>query len=363
MQKFIRSILPNILALMTGVPRSRMILGEDFHWRVDSITYNLFRVYELIFWRRDGIRPDRRASISNVHYSYSWENLIATYETIIRETLKGIMPKFEIVYIPQLQLAGLKHMGVQPFRFAIAVDNTGNIEASGTTTATISSFTITGSNVILMVSTCNQASGAGNTTGVTANSVAMTKINEALVLPGLADSTVTFWGKLAPTSGNIVATRTGNADRLTICATSYTGVSQSVAIGSLVIDSGNSVAGASITGTLTTPVANCWTVMGTYVSSGGDTTTAGSGTFKRVTGAEIEDQWDSNGAIATATSTTLNVNTGGAFPYGYVMAAIQPPGASGPANWKTWNTVTVATNLKTLNTNTLANIKTYDTIS
>jgi len=36
--------------------------------------------------------------------------------------------------------------------------------------------------------------------------------------------------------------------------------------------------------------------------------------------------------------------------------------AAGPVNWKTYNTVTVATNLKTLNTNTLANIKSYDTI-
>lgn len=40
----------------------------------------------------------------------------------------------------------------------------------------------------------------------------------------------------------------------------------------------------------------------------------------------------------------------------------QESSAAGPTNWKTWNTVTVSSNLKTLNTNTLVNIKTYDTI-
>jgi len=203
---------------------------------------------------------------------------------------------------------------------AIAVDNTGTASSTGTLTVTLAGFTITGSKICLIVSVCDQ-SPSGTTTGVTANGVAMTQINTNQTVAG--NYGVTLWGLYGATSGNIVATRTGTGDRITVCAVSYTGVSNTTAIGSLINTRGGGTA-TTLTGTLTTPTANCWTVMGTYVSSGGDTTTAGSGTTKRVTGPEIEDQWDSGGPIATSSSTTLNVNNGGSFAYGYIMAAIEP---------------------------------------
>lgn len=202
---------------------------------------------------------------------------------------------------------------------AIAVDNTGNVEASGTTTATLSAFTITGSNICLIVSVCDQDTGSA-VSGVTANGAAMTQIDFRAISGGQG---VYLYGLYGATSGDIVATRTGTGDRLTICAVSYTGVSSSTAIGSLTKTEGSGTSTA-FTGTLTTPVDNCWTTMGSYVSSGGDTTTAGAGTTKRVTGPEIEDHWDSNAAISPAAITTLNVNTGGSFAYAYVMAAIEP---------------------------------------
>jgi hypothetical protein len=202
---------------------------------------------------------------------------------------------------------------------ALAIDNTGNAEAFATT-ATIASFTITGSDTILIVSVCNQSNVSNDTTGVTCNGVAMTKIDEQATL--VFNNTISLWGLLSPTTGDIVATRNTNTDRITICAASYTGSDQATAIGSLTKTKGNGLS-TTQTATLTTPVADCWTVMGTYVNTSGGTS-AGSGTFLRVDGAEIEDQWDSNGAITTPSSTTLNVNNGSSTQFANVMVAIQP---------------------------------------
>jgi hypothetical protein len=203
---------------------------------------------------------------------------------------------------------------------AIAVANTDNVEASGATTATISGFTVSGSNTALLCTVCDQSSGAGSVTSVTANGVSMTEIDTQ---SANGAGNLRLFGLLNPSTGDIVATRTATGDRITISAVLYTGVSQSTAISSLVKTKGSG-SGTSLTGTLSTPVDNCWTSMGTYVSSAGDTTTAGSGTTKRVTGPEIEDHWDSNGPIASAGSTTLNVNNGGSFSYGYIMVALEP---------------------------------------
>jgi len=203
---------------------------------------------------------------------------------------------------------------------AIAVGNTANAESSGTTTVTSAAFSISGSDVALVCSICDQSSGAGSVTGVTANGVSMTEVDTQ---SANGAGNLRLFGLLGATSGDIVATRSATGDRITICAVAYTGVSQSVPVSSWVKTKGSGSA-TTLTGTLVTPEANCWTTMGTYVSSGGDTTTAGSGTTKRVTGPEIEDHWDSNGAIASAGSTTLNVNNGSTYSYGYIMVALQP---------------------------------------
>lgn len=237
----------------------------------------------------------------------------------------------------------------------IAVDNTGTATATGVTSVTLSSFTISGSNVALFVSVCDQAA-SGSVTGVTANGTSMTLVDSQAV-GGAAAQDVYLYGLYSPSTGNIVATRTGTGDRITICAVSYTGVSSNTAIGSLAKAKGGSTA-TTLAGTLTTTKNYSWTTMGTYVSSPGDTTTVGTGTsLKRVTGPEIEDHWDTGGEIPVAGSTTINVNNGGSYPYAYVVCEVEP--YSAPASQiKTWDAVTQA-NVKNFLGATNAQTKTW----
>lgn len=201
----------------------------------------------------------------------------------------------------------------------ITVNNSGTATATGTTSVTLSSFTISGSNPCLIVSVCDQNNG-GSVTGVTANGVAMTQIDSQSIS---GSNGVSLWGLYGATTGNIVATRTGTSDRITICAVNYANVSTSTALTSLVKVKGTAT-GTTIAATLTPKVANAWVTMGTYVSAGGDPTTAGAQTYKRVAEPEIGDHWDSNGSIGPSAAFTLNVNNGGSYAYAYIAVALEP---------------------------------------
>lgn len=113
-----------------------------------------------------------------------------------------------------------------PFTTGISISNTKTATASGATSVTYTGFEVAGDNPALIVSVCDQNNG-GSTTGVTCNGVAMTLIDTQAIA---GSNGVTLWGLYAPTTGNIVATRTGTGDRITICAVNYTGVKQTTAL-------------------------------------------------------------------------------------------------------------------------------------
>jgi hypothetical protein len=215
-------------------------------------------------------------------------------------------------------------IGVAVEPSVIKVESTGSATSNaGTTTVAV---TASGSNNMLLVAVSDQDNSNNattNVTGVTCNGVAMTKIDVQAVNAGYGNS-ISLWGLLGATTGNIVATRTHVQDALAVSFTLYSNVDQSTAIGSLVKTKGGSTA-SSFTGTLTTSTTYCWTAMGVYASVGGDTLSGGNGTYKRIsTNGSINSYFDSNGGIPTASSTTLNVTDSGSHVYGYVMVEIRP---------------------------------------
>lgn len=218
---------------------------------------------------------------------------------------------------------------------AIAIGGQITATTTGTTTST-SSFTITGSDTILIVTVQDQSNtSVTNVTGVTCNGVSLTKIDAQLAVTAYGASTG-LWALLNPSSGVITATRTTSGDRLTICAAYYTGVDQTTPVSSLPKAKAGQVQSTTFTGTITSPT-NGWAVMGSYVSAGGGPATAGSGTTLRIEDTEIGYLWDSNGAVSG--STTLNVTNNGNYYYGYVITAIAPVVAS-TSHIKSWNGIT-----------------------
>lgn len=255
-----------------------------------SIVVNAFRVYEYWFGRRAGIRVEGSTDAKGIKYSYTWENLCAVYEDVVRKWLKGKVPKFSIVYIPQLQLATMIQGGISPFRFAIAFDN------SQVSSSTPLSCTVTGSNGYMFAGV-NSSSASGATGAF--NSVAMTQSSPL-------SHWLDFFGGLylaSPTTGthNLVVTN-GNGP---VIANTYSGCDQGVP--DQYITTALSGAPSSITVTFTTSTANCWGFMSTY---GSNTPTAGAGTTGRSlnnAGAGLPSSADSNGNMATGTVVlTLN---------------------------------------------------------
>lgn len=327
-----------------------------FEYRENNWTSNVFRVLELIFGRRFGIRLESSGHTSvdkcghRTEYviAYSTEAKIAFFEQYIRRYLSSLVKKIKQTRIPDLNifdvftpgyaLAGISYIpktATRPsgYMFAIALDTSasGSVGA-GTTTVTLTSYTVTGSNTIMFGAANDQAnSGAGwatNVTGVTANAVSMTKIGVNFVDAGPYGNNSSLWGQLSPASGNVVATRSNAGDGFMLGVETLSGASQSTAISSLPTN------GIS-NGTFSTPQAspavtapsNGWVAMSTYISIGAPAATAGSGTTLRqtVAGAEYGYLFDSGSTVSG--STTLNVARTTTAKYAMVLAAVGPFGA------------------------------------
>lgn len=156
---------------------------------------------------------------------------------------------------------------------AIALDST--TAASGATASSHTfSHTCTGSDLILFVT----ATGAnGDVTGITYNSVAMTKINSTVT-----DSAVLFtslWYLVNPSTGaNNVVITTSTATGVVGSSASYTGVNQTGQP-----DASTTVASSTTTSyssSVTSVANNCWTIA-TSRTGNGFALTAGANTVVR----------------------------------------------------------------------------------
>lgn len=214
--------------------------------------------------------------------------------------------------------------GVQ-YPFSTTVISVDSFDAAMSTTAGTTltfSHTCTGTNLILLVGA--ETGGAGDTvTGITYNSVAMTRI-------GTATSSVTDTGYLYyllnPSTGthNVVITATAGAvNGIRGISASYAGVKQS---GQPDANSTNTGTGTTETGTVTVVAANSWQVMITWNDSAEPT--AGTGTMRRGTSSGGGfGFFDSNSSLAPG-SRSLVASTGGSGHWGLVSASFAPAVAS-----------------------------------
>lgn len=305
----------------------------EFKWEKNNWTYNTFRVFETIFGRKDEIRKETSLNNKGEIICHSLESKVVYTEVAIRKYVEQIAYNYKLSLVTLAGATAVWFLEPTSFFFsvpivlgAIALDNSTNATSGGTTVFT-ASFTVSGSNLILVVTTSDQANSSTNTTGVTANSVATTLIDTCGI--GTGSFSVKLWGLLAPTTGVITGTRSSAVDNFDLCAASYSGVSQSTAIGSLTKTSLNGGAGNQQTNfTLTlTAGTNSWTAMGSYISAA-NKGTAGTGTTQRQAAGNIGKLWDSNGAVSGSTS--LNVNTDASYFTGAVMISFDPVGGASP---------------------------------
>ena len=212
------------------------------------------------------------------------------------------------------------------------------------------SHTCTGSNLVLYVAISNNSTSDG-ISGVTYNSLAMTRVGTSS--DGLGHRGYLYRLFNPPTGAhNVVVTRS-NSDYICATSASYSGVAQGTTNFASNIQTSNASTNVN---TLTTLVANCWLVSAD-VNDNGAAPTAGTGAYLRQIGANIFNAlFDSNGAIASAgsTSMTINQNTGN-LQAATIMEAMAPAdltialdatsqGGEESASSKTWSHTCTGTN-------------------
>ncbi len=286
--------LPKILAILTRQSREKVAIT----WSDTSWTHNVFRLYELIFWRRQGIRPEQLSDHEGNIYSFTLENYLATFEGAVRSYLKKGLG-FKVVLVPQMQLAGFQSQyGQSPYRFAIAFDAFTDGGAPGAGSLSFN-HTITGSNVYLVVYPWGPISDVNGVTGVNWNT------SEALTLldKNGTNGTVRWlysFIRMAPTIGtHSVDIICPTADQNGGAAVSYSGAGQTGQP-----DAHNNALGTATTSfncAITVVAANCWITALGYNDQGAATFTGTNrGTLGANTARKIND---SNATVSTGSNT------------------------------------------------------------
>jgi len=232
---------------------------------------------------------------------------------------------------------------------AIAFDATSTLQ-SGAGTSLTWAHTCTGSDRLLAVNATVATVGSYTVTGVTYNSVALADIGSATTTQPF---TVKLWALAGPSTGsnNVVITSSTSKD-LIGGSSSYTGCKQTGLPDDV---DGAAFATTNMVQATTTTVDNCWIV---GVFGGNRNITAGANTTFRAA-ASAYALCDSNSAQTPAGSHSLECIQSDGATACFVVASFAPAVAAGPANVKTWDSLTLAS-VKTVNSLAIASVKTIN---
>lgn len=327
-----------------------------FEWSV-LWTYNIFRVLESIFGRKEGIVLEQICDSRGNVYSFTLENYLATIEGAIRAWFSKNLG-FRIVIVPQYQLAGFKrNVGFSPYLFAIAFD-TAQVVLGGASGSPLEwSHTVTGSNPFLLVVNDSTTPPTNNYSAISYNSVAMT--SQVLQAGDSNWGACAIWSLGNPSTGanTVSCTFTGTVGFYNGSA-SYSGCQSS----STPDNKGGQGAASHASPedfSLTSVADNCWHIA--WFQAADVALVAGTGTTSRATNDTFERWLDNNAAITPAGSNTLQCTwVAGNNRVMVVGVTIAPFSAAGPTNLKSLDT-NLKANIKSYNTNLIANVKSINT--
>lgn len=230
-----------------------------------------------------------------------FKNLLAFVLICLLSTLGGI---FETPYV---WAAG-----------SIARDN--SVDSGGfSSSATVNySFTITGTNPLIVCTTFGSDS-SDSITSVTYNGVNLNKI--ASIRTPVNERFSTLWYLLNPATGSHTVSVNGDTNGQASECVSYTGVLQS---GQPDNSTTNTATAASSVTTSLTPAANgTWIVLGLRANNGSDPSAGAGATVVQHNSAGI-GLFDTNGPVSPPASYSMTINGAALSGYGVVMASFSP---------------------------------------
>jgi len=213
---------------------------------------------------------------------------------------------------------------------AIALDTSASATGAGTTLTL--AYTVTGSELFGIVEVYDAATLSANVTGVTWNGNAMTEVGTRQTNGG--PSHISCWIIKAPTTGNIVVSRTLSAGgSVDLVAASYTGADQTTQPDVTTVSWANhSTGGASVSSSITATTNGCWAVMAGRDNFGTSITPSTNCTQRQET-ANGAFLYDSNANIGTSSFTQTVTEAGSADISGH-QVAIRPSVPAGGSTGK-----------------------------
>lgn len=192
----------------------------------------------------------------------------------------------------------------------------GNNGGSGNLTV---AYSVNAASNLLVIAAVGTDGVADNITGITYNTVAMTRIASIAQNVGGQTRWTSMWYLLNPATGsnNVVCTVTSNYCLLT--AADYGGVA------GLDTSTTTVATGTSITGSITPSQSNEWVMCACGNDTPSGPPTAGTNLTLRVVGAAFKDvgSYDSNGTVAVA-SDSFTVNAPSSVGFSMILAAFRP---------------------------------------
>lgn len=313
-----RKILPFILASITNHPREIVVPGVDFNWNSKLWVHNVFRVYEMLFGRRAGIKAEMSAWADDgvTYYKcHSWESIFALAEANIRGAFKWKLPS--MVRLPQLTPVGMPAFS-SPFVFAIASDTQASGVFPGVANInTISSYVLSGSNTLLM----SHAWGATATTAVVWGVNTLTAIASQNSSDGSFESQYVLVGLTG--TNNLSVTSTSNTSMS--IGTSYTGVNQSTTPDSFVPFP--TLSANTKTYTTTVVASNCWMFLTNLADD--HSAVASTGAFLRQQGNNVVlAAFDTNGTVGTGSQSMTVVVSASTSSFAGIISSFKPSGGA-----------------------------------
>src|SRR5258708_3994341 len=217
------------LVVMQRITKTRRYRPEIL-WSQKSWTHNIFRSYEYVFGRAEGIRRESSVAVITEHGRYveyiqvfTFEACCAYIETYIRAFLQRNFLPLRLITVNFIRVDGT-HIQMPWMTFAIAFD----ASAVGTTTATspiTGTHTCTGSNLMLAV-------GSGNTaTSPTISTPTYSSVSMSLVgaqQTNVANMAAMYFLVAPATGANTVSIAFGGTTPdCNYNSVSYSGVKQS----------------------------------------------------------------------------------------------------------------------------------------
>lgn len=198
---------------------------------------------------------------------------------------------------------------------AVARDTQAYFTAGTSTTSFSNSFTVTGSNPLLVVwIVTNTATSADIVSSVSYNGVALSRIN-TISETGYQNVRLYCYALAGPSTGaNNLVVNLSSSDTPEVLAASYTGTLQSTPTIS-VTNTGQSITSLALS--LTTTADNSW-VAGFFRSSASSLTASTNTTFFAV-GNNNAKAGDTNGVVHPAGSTSVNATSGSAIIAGIAL--------------------------------------------